>query len=89
METELVARTTSALADKYRLAVVLALSRAETLSFGSLQELTGLSQPCVSHHLKILADSGLVISTKQGRCVQLSLNRAALQKLAGFLSQLG
>lgn len=89
MENEFVERAAGALADRYRLAVVLALSRTETLSFAKVQELIGLSQPCVSHHLKVLADSGLVTSQKQGRCVQVQLNRAALQELAGFLGQLG
>ncbi len=89
MEKELVERATGALADRYRLAVVLALSREETMSFAKVQELTGLSQPCVSHHLKVLTDSGLIISQKQGRCVQVQLNRVAMQELAGFLGQLG
>ena len=89
MENELVERAAGALADKYRLAVVLALSQQESLSFASVQELVGLSQPCVSHHLKVLADSGLIISQKTGRCVQVQLNRVAMQELAGFLGQLG
>ncbi|WP_375417913.1 ArsR/SmtB family transcription factor [uncultured Hymenobacter sp.] len=89
MENEFVERAAGALADRYRLAVVLALSRTEALSFASVQELMGLSQPCVSHHLKVLADSGLVTTQKQGRCVQVQLNRAAVQALAGFLGQLG
>ena len=89
MENELVERATGALADKYRLAVVLALSKEDSLSFARVQELMGLSQPCVSHHLKILADSGLITTCKQGRCVQVQLNRATMQQLAGFLGQLG
>ena len=89
MEKELVERAAGALADRYRLAVVLALSKEDTLSFGSVQELTGLSQPCVSHHLKVLADSGLITSQKQGRCVLIQLNRATMQELAGFLGKLG
>lgn len=89
MENEFVERAAGALADRYRLAVVLALSRTEALSFASVQELMGLSQPCVSHHLKVLTDSGLVTSQKQGRCVRVQLNRAAVQALAGFLGQLG
>lgn len=43
MEQDLVARAAGALADKYRLAVVLALSREEALSFAKVQELMGLS----------------------------------------------
>ena len=89
MENEFVERAAGALADRYRLAVVLALSREAALSFARVRELTGLSQPCVSHHLKVLADSGLITSRKQGRCVQVQLNRANLRELAAFLGQLG
>ncbi len=38
---------------------------------GAIQDLTCLSQPTVSHHIKILVDSGVLISTKEGRNVNL------------------
>src|SRR5258706_14531404 len=48
----------------------------------------GLSQPAVSHHLKILVQAGLVLSEKDGRYVYYRINRpsfAALQThLGGF-----
>ncbi|WP_303312283.1 helix-turn-helix transcriptional regulator [Hymenobacter sp. BT730] len=88
MDTQLVAKSAGALSDKYRLSIVLALSQQPTLAFAQVQELTGLSQPCVSHHLKILADSGLIQLQKSGRCVSISLNRGALQELALFLGGL-
>ena len=89
MEAHLVAKSAGALADKYRLGIVLALSRQPQLAFADVQELTGLSQPCVSHHLKILADSGLITTQKCGRCVNVTLNRPALRALASFLGGLG
>jgi ArsR family transcriptional regulator len=89
MENELVERAAGALADKYRLAVILALSREDSLPFAKVQELMGLSQPCVSHHLKVLADSGLITTQKTGRCVQVQLNKGAMQDLASFLGKLG
>ena len=89
MDSQLVAKSAGALSDKYRLSIVLALSQQPQLAFAELQELTGLSQPCVSHHLKILADSGLVHTQKCGRCVRITLNRVAVQELATFLSGLG
>ncbi|AIZ63124.1 ArsR family transcriptional regulator [Hymenobacter sp. DG25B] len=88
MDTQLVAKSAGALSDKYRLSIVLALSQQPTLPFAQVQELTGLSQPCVSHHLKILADSGLVLVQKNGRCVSITLNRSAMQELASFLGGL-
>ncbi|MDU0372580.1 ArsR/SmtB family transcription factor [Hymenobacter endophyticus] len=89
MDSQLVAKSAGALSDKYRLRIVLALSRQPQLAFAEVQELTGLSQPCVSHHLKILADSGLVQTQKCGRCVQVTLNKAAVRQLALFLNDLG
>jgi ArsR family transcriptional regulator, arsenate/arsenite/antimonite-responsive transcriptional repressor len=89
MDTQLVAKSAGALADKYRLNIVLALSQQDQLAFAEVQELTGLSQPCVSHHLKILADSGLVLTQKCGRCVNVTLNREALRGLASFFDTLG
>ncbi|MCA8832800.1 MULTISPECIES: ArsR/SmtB family transcription factor [Hymenobacter] len=89
MDTQLVAKSAGALADKYRLNIVLALSQQDQLAFAEVQELTGLSQPCVSHHLKILADSGLVQTQKCGRCVNITLNREALRGLASFFDTLG
>ena len=89
MDTQLVAKSAGALADKYRLNIVLALSQQAQLAFADVQELTGLSQPCVSHHLKILADSGLVLTQKCGRCVNVTLNRGALRELASFFDTLG
>jgi DNA-binding transcriptional ArsR family regulator len=89
MDTQLVAKSAGALADKYRLSIIMALSRQDTMSFAEAQELTGLSQPCTSHHLKVLADSGLITTQKCGRCVQVRLNREALRGLSGFLGKLG
>lgn len=51
----------------------------------------GLSQPAVSHHLKILVQSGLLLSEKAGRFVYYRINRprfAALQQwLGGFAGE--
>jgi DNA-binding transcriptional ArsR family regulator len=88
MDPQLVAKSAGALADKYRLSLVLALSRQNTLSFAEAQELTGLSQPCTSHHLKVLVESGLITTQKCGRCVQVKLNREVLRALSGFLGEL-
>ncbi|MBC8082389.1 MAG: winged helix-turn-helix transcriptional regulator [Hymenobacter sp.] len=88
MTPQLAEKTANALADKYRLAIVMALSEHETLGFADVQELIGLSQPCTSHHLKVLVDSGLVTTQKCGRCVRVRLNREALRGLSFFLGQL-
>jgi ArsR family transcriptional regulator len=42
----------------------------------------GLSQPTVSHHLKILVDSGLLEREQRGKWAYFSLKRDAVEKLA-------
>ncbi|HLL94920.1 MAG TPA: metalloregulator ArsR/SmtB family transcription factor [Spirosoma sp.] len=88
MEHRLVEKATGAIADKYRLSILLELSHKGTLTCTDIQELTGLSQPCVSHHVKLLTDSGLVNAKKQGRNLNLTLNKTSLQELSGFLENL-
>lgn len=89
MEPKTVEKTTAAIADKYRLSILLELAQRGSITITGAQEITGLSQPCVSHHVKLLVDSGLVISEKQGRCQNLSLNKDALSELGDFLKNLG
>ena len=61
----------AALADPVRLRIVsMLLAAPEGSSCGcDLEEPLGLSQPTVSHHLKILREAGLVVGEKRGRWV--------------------
>ncbi len=53
-----------ALSDPTRLAIVNQLAGAEECCVCNLEPL-GLSQPTISHHLKILREAGLVESTRR------------------------
>jgi DNA-binding transcriptional ArsR family regulator len=88
MDCKFVEKATGAIADKSRLSILLELKKKETLTNAEVMELTGLSQPCSSHHIKLLTDSGLVNSTKEGRTVHLRLNKEAIQQLSSFLDTL-
>ena len=61
-----------ALADPSRLRIV-ALLRSMELSVGELAQVLGQSQPRVSRHVRILADSGLIDRHKEGSWVFLAL----------------
>ncbi len=65
-----------ALADPTRLRI-LALLRAMELSIGELAQVLGQSQPRVSRHVKILADSGIAQRRKEGSWVFLGLGDKA------------
>jgi ArsR family transcriptional regulator, arsenate/arsenite/antimonite-responsive transcriptional repressor len=51
-----------------------------------LEELTGLSQPTVSHHMKCLSSAGLVRSEKKGKWMYYSLDPRGVQAARGFLN---
>ena len=76
------------MADKYRLSIKLELAQRESMTPSDIQELTGLSQPCVSHHVRLLTESELVYAVKEGRNVHLRLNKEKVQQLSTFLTKL-
>ena len=51
-----------------------------------LTEPLGLSQPTVSHHLKVLVDAGLATSERRGRNIWYGVVPAALEALRGALA---
>ena len=65
------ASTFAALGSEQRLSVLNALVRAgpEGLSIGALGERSGITGSTLTHHVKILAQAGLVEQTKQGRSI--------------------
>ncbi|MCU9849543.1 metalloregulator ArsR/SmtB family transcription factor [Defluviimonas sp. WL0024] len=71
LPVEVAASTFSALGSEQRLAVLGALVRAgsEGLTIGALGERCGVTGSTLTHHLRILAHTGLVTQTKQGRSI--------------------
>ena len=66
-------RKIKALADENRLAIMLALQQGEKCGCVLLEELN-ISQPTLSHHMKLLCDSELVIGRKDGKWMYYSLS---------------
>jgi ArsR family transcriptional regulator len=62
----LLAERFRALSDPTRVAIINRLSRADELCVCDLTAAFDLSQPTISHHLKILRDAGLVESSRRG-----------------------
>ena len=76
-----------ALADptRLRLISIVAASKGEEACVCDLTEPVGLSQPTVSHHLKILVDAGFLTRTKRGTWSYYALVPGALDSLAKLL----
>ena len=87
-EAERLAGALRVLADPARLRL-LSILGSHPNGEACVWELTGpigLSQPTVSHHLKILADAGLVGREKRGRLVYFWVLPEPLELLRGALS---
>ncbi|MGH1365391.1 MAG: ArsR/SmtB family transcription factor [Calditrichia bacterium] len=88
MNEKLFIKISKALADKNRLAILREISSRRTVSCEDLRNLVNLSQPTVSHHIKLLTDAELVLTEKDGRCLKLSVNQDQVDLFAGFLSEI-
>lgn len=81
------ARLLKALADptRLRLISIVAASEGEEACACDLTEPVGLSQPTVSHHLKILVDAGFFTRTQRGTWAYFRLVPGALDSVARLL----
>ena len=73
-------RLMKALADASRFRMVQEIAAAGELTCGEVGELFDLAQPTVSHHLKILADSGVLFVRRDGQHALISVNGALLDE---------
>ena len=83
---EQLAHLLKAVADPARLQL-LALIRASKQGEACVCDLTdalGLSQPTVSHHLKVLTDAGLLTREKRGTWAWFAVEPARLEELAAI-----
>lgn len=73
-----------ALSAETRIKIVELLGKSDQLSESQVVEALKVTQPTVSHHLKILEESGIVTAVKDGRQVFYSLAADCLRaKVAG------
>jgi ArsR family transcriptional regulator len=59
-------RLLTALADPVRLSIVRQLAACDEVCACDFSECCTVSQPTISHHLKVLRDAGVVTSRRQG-----------------------
>ena len=86
-EAERMAAIAKAVADPVRLQLIDVLRKhAGKVCVCELIPLFDLSQPTISHHLKVLRNAGLVKSEKQGLWAYYYVVPGALDELAAWLS---
>lgn len=84
-----IARVFKAMGDENRIKILTLLHTGERCAC-RLQESLGISQPTLSHHMRILLDANLVNARKDGKWIYYSLSeegsKAALQMLFSVLN---
>ena len=76
-----------ALTDENRLAIMLALQHGEKCGCDLLEELN-ITQPTLSHHMKILCESGIVESRQEGKWTHYQLSSAGRETAIRLLQEL-
>ena len=80
------AKIFKALGDENRLRILEMLQGEERCACMLLDEMH-ITQPTLSHHMKILCDVDLVIGRKEGKWMHYRLNADQFQKVAQFLQR--
>src|SRR5689334_9601658 len=80
-DAQLLASRFRALADPTRVSIVNRLAAADECCVCDLTDAFELSQPTISHHLKVLRDAGLVEPRRRGTWAYYRLVPEALQQL--------
>ena len=74
-----------ALCDENRVRILALLKGGEKCAC-KLLEAMDIVQPTLSHHMKILCDSGLVVSRKEGKWMHYSLSREGFARAVSCLN---
>jgi ArsR family transcriptional regulator len=82
-------RLLAALADPARLAIVRQLASDGSVCACDFSSCDGLSQPTVSHHLRVLREAGLVHGDRRGTWIWYRLDPSVSERLAAIAGELG
>ena len=76
-----------AIGDDNRIRIVERLRKSDASAHKLMDDLH-ITQPTLSHHMKILGEAGLVVGRRRGRCTHYSLLSEGMDMLMGYLTQL-
>lgn len=82
-------KISKALGDKHRLSILLHITKKGGCApCSEINDVIDLTQPSVSHHIKILVEAGLIEAEKEGRNFNYTLNTNVLDRFQKFLERL-
>ena len=89
MNSKKAGKISKALADPNRLLILKEIKKQKDFMFCmEINDVVDLAQPSVCHHLKLLTDTELILSEKEGRNVKYKLNNQVLDEYIAFLESL-
>ena len=76
-----------AFADENRIQILELLRDGERCACRLLEEMK-ITQPTLSHHMKILCDAGIVVGRKEGKWMHYSISEDGLENVRNYLEEL-
>lgn len=86
MDNKKIASMFKAFCDENRLQILQLLREGERCACSILDEMQ-ITQPTLSHHMKILCDSGVVVGRKEGKWMHYSLSEDGLKNVMNYLNE--
>lgn len=87
LDEKKIAAVFKAFCDENRIRILKLLLSGERCACVLLEDLH-ISQPTLSHHMKILCDSGIVAGRKEGKWMHYSISKAGAKAAAQYLQAL-
>lgn len=87
MKEQSLAKRCKALGDENRILILQQLRGGEKCACKLLEALD-ISQPTLSHHMKLLCDCGLVSGRKEGKWMHYQIRQEGIQEVMEFLADL-
>lgn len=87
MENKKMAAMFKAFGDENRIQILQLLKDGEKCACHLLEEMK-ITQPTLSHHMKLLCDAGIVTGRKEGKWMHYSISEKGLREMEEYLAQL-
>lgn len=86
MDNKEIATMFKAFCDENRIQILEMLREGEKCACHILEEMQ-ITQPTLSHHMKILCDAGVVVGRKEGKWMHYSISESGLENVMKYLNQ--
>lgn len=87
MDERRIAAVFKAFCDENRIRIIRLLRSGEKCACKLLDEIN-VTQPTLSHHMKILCDAGIVVGRKEGKWTYYSISEKGVEQAKEYLRQL-